>query len=86
MWTKAFWAACAERAVKTFAQSAVAFLAGAATGLFNADWVSAVSVAGMATVLSFLTSLASDGLTGNGPSLTNSEVVVDTPAAPPAAP
>jgi len=85
MFTKAFWAACAERAVKTFAQSAVAFLAGAATGLFNADWVSAVSVAGMATVLSFLTSLASDGLTGNGPSLTSSEVVVpNTPPAPPA--
>jgi len=74
MFTKAFWRASLERAVKTFAQAAVAFLAGSAAGLFSADWLSALSVAGMATVLSFLTSLASDAATGNGPSLTNAEV------------
>jgi hypothetical protein len=75
MFTLAFWRAAFERAVKTLAQSAAALLVGAGTGLLDTDWTSVLSVAGIAAVISVLTSVGSDALTGNGPSLTNAEVV-----------
>jgi hypothetical protein len=62
MWTKTFWKAAAERAVKTFAQAAGAVLAAGGTGLLEVDFVSVVSVAGLATLLSVLTSVASSGV------------------------
>jgi hypothetical protein len=72
--TTAFWKAAAERAVKTFAQTAAALLTGAATGLLEVDWVQIGSVAGLAALVSLLTSVGSDVVTGSGPSLTNAEV------------
>lgn len=77
MFTLIFWRAAFERAVKTFAQSAAALLVGNGTGLLDSDWVGVVSVSGLAAVVSVLTSLGSDALTGNGPSLTNAEVVTE---------
>jgi hypothetical protein len=53
-----FWKDAFERAVKTFAQTSVAVLA-LATGVFDADWVQAISAGGLAGVVSLLTSLAS---------------------------
>jgi len=48
-----------ERAIKTFAQSGMAFLGGATVGLFAVDWLGFFSVAAGAAVLSILTSIIS---------------------------
>ncbi|WP_411147039.1 holin [Streptomyces sp. x-80] len=58
MITKAFWATAAERAIKTFAQALLAVLGAGAFGLLDAPWTDALSTAGMAAVLSFLTTIA----------------------------
>ena len=75
IFTLAFWKAATERAVKTFAQALAALLVAGGTGILDTEWTAAASVAGMAAVVSLLTSIGSDVLTGNGPSLTNSEHV-----------
>lgn len=69
MFTKKFWKAATERAAKTLAQSAIATITAAGTGLIDTDWVGIASTAGMATVLSLLSSIASSGTNGDGPSL-----------------
>lgn len=74
MFTRAFWRAAGERAVKTAAQSAILVLG---ADQFNALQVSWAEVGGFALgglVLSLLTSIGSDVVTSeHGPSLTNSE-------------
>lgn len=59
MFTLVFWVDVAERAAKTFAQALAAALIASGTGLLNAPWWAALSAAGMAAVLSLLTSVAS---------------------------
>lgn len=59
MFTKRFWKGAFERAVKTFAQGAAALLVANATGIVDADWKAAASVAGLAAVVSILTSVGS---------------------------
>lgn len=62
MLTKSFWKQALERAIKTFAQAlAAVVVAGVAAGLGLEDvtWVAALSVAGLAAVGSFLTSVIS---------------------------
>jgi hypothetical protein len=54
-----FWKATAERAVKSFAQSLLAILSAGSLRLLDVDWVTCLSTAGMATVLSVLSSIAS---------------------------
>ena len=46
------------RAVKTFAQTAVALIGTELVGFTDLDWLHIVSVAGVAAVLSLLTSVA----------------------------
>jgi len=59
-----------ERAVKTFAQTfAATLVAAGATGLLDAPWSTALSVAGLAAVLSVCTSLVSYPFGPEGPSL-----------------
>lgn len=65
MWTRAFWAALAERTVRTIAQALAAVLIAAGTGLLDTDWLTAGSVALMAGVLSALTSIATGSVTGD---------------------
>ena len=65
MLTVAFWRDTGERAAKTFAQSLVATLA-VATGLLDASWVDSLSVAGLATLLSVLTSIGSGRVAQTG--------------------
>lgn len=60
-----FLKAMLERAVKTFAQTLVVALGSGATNLLEIGWAQALSVAGMATLLSVLTSLASARLSGD---------------------
>lgn len=70
MWTKLFWTAVAERAVKTAAQSAVALLSVDGMGLLDVDWSALASAVALATLLSVLTSVASSRAAGaDGPSL-----------------
>lgn len=69
MWTAAFWKAAFERAVRTFAQALLAVMTADGFGLLDADWTARFSAAGMAAVLSLLTSIGSSGVGGAGPSL-----------------
>ncbi|MGH2394679.1 MAG: holin [Candidatus Limnocylindria bacterium] len=59
MFTYRFWQLASERAIKTFAQSLVAILSATGVGLLTAPWSTALSTAGMAALLSMLTSMAS---------------------------
>lgn len=75
LWTGAFWRAAVERAVKTGAQTLASLLVADGTGLLDSQWVPRLSVAGMAMLVSVLTSIGSDAATGHGPSLTTAEVL-----------
>ena len=46
--TKDFWKDTGVRAIKTFAQALIGFLGVGAIGIFDADWVAAISVSLMA--------------------------------------
>lgn len=46
-----------ERAAKTVAQAALAVISSGSIGLFDVDWIHVVSVAGLAGVMSLLTSV-----------------------------
>lgn len=67
LWTIAFWKGLGERAIKTFAQTFVAVVilgvgadaVGVSAGLTDVLWRDAASVAGLATLLSALTSIGS---------------------------
>ena len=75
MFNRAFAKAALERAVKTFAQTLVAVLGIGLTDVLAVDWKAAISAAAAATLLSLLSSIGSDALTGDGPSLTNAETI-----------
>ncbi|MDR0285559.1 MAG: holin [Propionibacteriaceae bacterium] len=81
MWTLAFWKNTAERAIKTLAQTMAVMLGADGFGLLDADWATLGSVAGMAALLSVLTSIGSGLKTGGNPSLTNTEELTPRPAA-----
>ncbi len=71
-WTKRFWwAQTFERMVKTGAQSLLATVGVGTVGLVDVGWAGAFSVAGLAMLVSFLTSVAStpDGTDKESPSL-----------------
>jgi len=59
MFTIEFWNYAGERAIKTVAQSALAFLGTGTVGLFTIDWTSLASVSLGAGLLSILTSIVS---------------------------
>ena len=72
MRTKQFWLSLLERMLKTFAQTLIAVwpLGENAFGLLDVDWKASLSIAGMAAVISALTSIASSGIGPDGsPSL-----------------
>lgn len=79
IWTKAFWAATVERAVKTLAQTALAVIVTAGvSSVLDVDWVQVASASALAAVISILTSITSNAVTKTGPSFTDSEQVVPT--------
>lgn len=57
MFSLHFWNYAGERAIKTFAQTALAYLGTGAVGLFAIDFAVLVSLAGGAALLSILTSV-----------------------------
>ncbi len=79
MFARGFWKAAFERALKTFAQAAIVFIGSDATGLLNLDFGQGASVAGLAALVSVLTSVGSAAVTDGSPSLTGSEVTTDQP-------
>jgi hypothetical protein len=74
IFSRAFWRASAERAVKSAAQGAILAFGAGQANVLDLDWSTCGGFAGGAFVLSLLTSIGSDALTGgSGPSLTNAE-------------
>ena len=59
MFTREFWSYAGERAIKTFAQAAMAYLGTGSVGLLTIDFVTLLSLAGGAALLSLLTSVVS---------------------------
>jgi hypothetical protein len=57
MFSTGFWVDALERAVATFAQALIALLGANALGFEQVDWLAALSVAGMAALLSLLKSV-----------------------------
>ena len=55
-----FWRDAIERAVRTFAQSALAVLGVGAVDIMSTNWLGALSVGGGAAIVSVLMSLASE--------------------------
>lgn len=74
MWSLVFWKAVGERAFKTFCQGAVALLLGDGIGITDVNWLSIVSIAGLAAIVSVLTSIASAGATDGSPSLSTEKL------------
>lgn len=62
IWTKEFWKGCAERAIKTFFQSAAASIA-VGVGIDEVNWVGIGSIATVATILSIATSIGNANFT-----------------------
>lgn len=73
IFTLGFWKQATERAVKTFAQTALALFGAGAINVLTVDWQQVVGVSAGAAVLSYLTSIVSIEITKTGISLTKSE-------------
>lgn len=80
IWSKKFWQAAGERAVKTAAQSALLVIGADQFNAVAADWPEVGGFALGGLVLSLLMSVASDALgPGAGPSATGAEIVPPKP-------
>lgn len=62
MWTGNFWKQAAERALKTFAQAALALLTGDGLGVLDVNWGDVTSVGALAAIASVLTSIVTSGV------------------------
>jgi hypothetical protein len=85
LFTRKFWVATAERAIRSFAASLASLLTASGTGLLETSWAEKLSVAGMAALVSIL--LAIGGGTfgkGDGPSFTGEEELKHNGKAEPA--
>lgn len=69
IFTRHFAADAAERSIKTVAQTAAALLVGSGAGLLDVDWISVLSVSGLAGLVSVLTSIGSGYVGNDTPSL-----------------
>lgn len=67
MFTKKFWKGLGERAIKTFFQSGAAatsvFVVSDITGIHEVNWLSVLSIAALATILSAATSIGNADFT-----------------------
>lgn len=58
MYSWCFWKDALERALRTFAEAAVALLTASGAGLLDSDLKQVVSVSGMAALIALLTSVS----------------------------
>ena len=63
-WIK-YWKYAGERALKTFAQTAIATIGVGAAGIIDVEWLNVISVASLGTVMSLLTSVLRYNVEGN---------------------
>jgi hypothetical protein len=78
IFTKTFWAATLERAIKTFCQTAAALIVGNGLGIEyieSLDWAGIASVSAIATLVSVLTSVATHSATQRGPGVGTAETL-----------
>lgn len=81
LFTKAFWEATTERAVRSFAASLLALITADGTDVIAAgDFLDKCGVAGMAAIVTVLICVGSSGFGAAGPAIGNSEVL--SPPAP----
>ena len=80
LWTKAFWAAALERAIKTFAQGVLLVIGVGGITPADVDWQQALLGGALGALISVLTSVASAGVGNAGPSLATE--VLSPPAEP----
>jgi hypothetical protein len=72
--TKVFWLATLERAIRSFAASLASILTADGTGILDTDWGQKLSVAAMASLVTVLLAVAGGAVgNGNGPSFTGIE-------------
>jgi r1t holin len=62
MFTRAFFVDALERALRTAAQALIGVFAAGATGVLDVDWRAAGSAAGLAALVSLLTSVVASGV------------------------
>ena len=87
LFSRTFWIATTERAIRSFAASLASLLTASGTGLLETSWGEKFSVAGMASLVTIL--LAIGGGTfgkGDGPSFIGEETLADGKKTEPAAP
>lgn len=77
MLTRTFWTDTLERALKTFAQSALATLGAGSVNLLHTDWATVLGIGGGAAVVSVLMSLGSERF-GNGGTASTTRAVEPT--------
>ena len=58
MFTKEFWLATLNRAIRTFAESALAFIGTSAIVLTDVNWIGCLSAGGLGFIISVLLALA----------------------------
>lgn len=76
MWTKAFWKAIADRAVKTFAEAWAGALIINQLTPANINWLDSLALAGIATLIAVLLNIGTAGATDGSPSLTSEKLTV----------
>lgn len=71
MWTRAFWKGLGERAIKTLLQTFVAVVGvngvGTTMGLGQVNWLTDLSIAAVAALLSVATSIGNASFTAGAP-------------------
>jgi hypothetical protein len=75
-WSKDFWLATLERVVRTAAGAMLALIIVDGFDLLTADWVGILSAITVASLISLLMAISSNGVTKSGPALTDSEQVI----------
>jgi protein involved in polysaccharide export with SLBB domain len=76
IWTADFWKATGERAIRTAAGALLALVAVAGFSPRTADWADIFITVGLATCISVLMAITSNGISRTGPALTDSEKVM----------